>query len=712
MRITNLNKGENYQLKPNTQIQIERTNPFFNDYGEQTTPLGLPASDHNRRLLGFPDTFGNQSKMVPMDVAIQDGEYFSQCRQIVLSAQHKGIIETTFYINDGSFYSRIRDIRLKDIFKDEFVPGVETVDQAIAFCRTLRNDADPVFSIFPVLLTNDSGLSEGLDYKVLNAYGREASAYSIPVWTWDGSTMVLVEQPQTVFFHPDLDEDGCDFYNATDRTEYVDQVPISISPGYYMSPFVRANYLLQRVFAYFGYELQPNFFTQTSPFDKMVVINNVTDALVNGRIRVADLVPDVTCADFISVFRKRFCCEFTVDEGKRTADVIFLRDALSAPPVADLTHCMTSEPNIAYKSEKDYKRITLASENNVDSDATESYDDMSTMVSACPTAYLNPVDGAFYKTGFSGDYRVETKIGGASQSYNTGEALEKQEIKVPDLMPEFRKPRFAFLVNDVTAYINFDSYLYIGDGITRNSKMMVATENNSETTDKAHIQPVMLSFTYLSGSAAEGTITSYAPHGVVRSVLNRHAQPRIFDYSLCYNGPDGIFERFYRDYDLILRNALHDMKATLMLSKSQKQNLPAHGKVIIRGVPFFFNKLKFTLGGKDDPVESELLSISLMQPLSSPATLTDLLPAMTTTYVWVGRSSQTEVTVDDYNNAGVDKNRTFKTIYPPIPSAQYAGIQYMKQSSFTSEQIQHASFWRHSKWRYTRTDVWLECLPK
>ncbi len=32
-----------------------------------------------------------------------------------------------------------------------------------------------------------------------------------------------------------------------------------------------------------------------------------------------DLVPDVTCADFIAVFRKKFCCEFVSDE--RTANM-------------------------------------------------------------------------------------------------------------------------------------------------------------------------------------------------------------------------------------------------------------------------------------------------------------------------------------------------------------------------------------------------------
>ena len=138
MKITNIEKGEDYNLKPDTQIQVERTNPFFNDYGEQTTPLELSSSERNRRILGFPDSFGRRVKMTATDVAIQDGEYFAQCRQVVLSAQYKGGISTSFYINDGSFYSRIQKIKLKDVFKGEFIPGVNTVEKGIEFCRKLR----------------------------------------------------------------------------------------------------------------------------------------------------------------------------------------------------------------------------------------------------------------------------------------------------------------------------------------------------------------------------------------------------------------------------------------------------------------------------------------------------------------------------------------------------------------------------------------------
>ena len=704
MRITNLEKGEDYNLRPDTQIQVERTNPFFNDFGEQTTPLELPASERNRRILGFPDSFGRRVKMEAADVAIQDGEYFAQCRQMVLSAQYRGSISTAFYINDGSFYSRIQKVKLKDIFKDEFIPGVNTVEQGIAFCRSLRDNKNEQYTIFPVLLTDDSGVNLGFNYKFLNAYGKDTGLKSKAKWMWKDGKMSYVNYTTVSAFLPDINDSDCDFYNAIQRTEYVNEIPITLAPGYYISPFIRVNYLLQRIFAYFGYTLQSNFFTQTEPFTKMVVINNVIDVLVNGKIRLSDLVPDGTCADFLTVIRKKFCCEFTSDEGQHTANIIFLRDTLNALPENDLTSCVTQEPIVVYKTEKDYKRITLDAEDKLDTDISDSYDDIDAMVKACPGAYFNPVDGAFYKQGWSGDYEVITKIGEASQAYNTGGELETKELKIPELIPEFRKLTYKATVDDEDVECDLGNHLYIGSYIARNSKMVVAGEDKETASESASKQKTILAFSYLSEERPEGTISAYDIHNA--------EHPQIFDYALYYNGPFGIFEKFYRDYDLLLRNSLHEMKVKLLLSQSQKQNLPAYAKIMIRGVAFFFNKLKFTLGGKNEPVESQLYTIALMQPVINAPMVNQQLKAMDTPYKWVGHEKQTEVSSSDYENAGLDKNRTFTTIYPPIPSAKYLGKPYGKQISYTSQKTRHASFWRHSKWKYTRTEVWLECVPK
>ena len=326
------------------------------------------------------------------------------------------------------------------------------------------------------------------------------------------------------------------------------------------------------------------------------------------------------------------------------------------------------------------------------------------MVKACPGAYFNPVDGAFYKQGWSGDYEVITKIGEASQAYNTGGELETKELKIPELIPEFRKLTYKATVDDEDVECDLGNHLYIGSYIARNSKMVVAGEDKETASESASKQKTILAFSYLSEGRPEGTISAYDIHNA--------EHPKIFDYALYYNGPFGIFEKFYRDYDLLLRNSLHEMKVKLLLSQSQKQNLPAYAKVMIRGVALFFNKLKFTLGGKNEPVESELYTIALMQPVINAPMVNQQLKGMDTPYKWVGHEKQAEVSSSDYENAGLDKNRTFTTIYPPIPSAEYLGKPYGKQISYTSQKTRHASFWRHSKWKYTRTEVWLECVPK
>lgn len=702
MKITHLLSGLALHLHPDTKIEVERTNPFLNEYTEQSIPLDIPADDHNRRLLEYPDVFGRVKKTTLADVSIQDGEFFAQCRQALLSATRHGMISTSFYLNDGSFYSKVANVKLKEVFSSqedtiEF-PGNTMADRVLAavqFCRTLRSGTDERFRIFPVLLDDDSGLDTGFNYKILNAYGKEESYRAKPGFG---------EEPPTIqVFNPDGSGSGCDYYAATERTEYIDTLPITAGTGYYLSPFVRATYVLQRVFAHFGYELQDCLFTQDAPFTDMVIVNNVIDALVNGHLKVADLLPDITVLDFLTLWRKKFCCEFTTDEIRGTSSVVFLRDMVSAAPVADLTRCMTAEPTFQYKSGKDYKRIVLECEEKVDQEVTDSYDDLRSMVADHPQAYFDPADGCFYIDGFSGNTMVHTKIGECSQPFNTGEENEIQEVKTADCMPELRQLRYVEAIEEDTATVGFGRYLYIGGYQTLNSKLVTANDDDDvDTSDDSRKMKPMLAFAYQSGGKPEGTLSNY-------DIYDGNL-PRMWDYSLFYNGEDGIFERFYRDFDLLLRNSLHEVKVKLLLSQSQKMNMPAVGKYIIRGVPFLIDKLKFVLGGGTAPMESTLRTVTLMEPVSRTPSLQEMMPDLNTGYVWVGKKTSAQVSESDYNNAGADKDRVLATIYPPIPTEEMAGSRYGEQTSVYAEKVRHGSFWRHSRWRYTRLTTWMECV--
>lgn len=714
MKIVNLDKHEAYQLQSGAKLEVERTNPFFNDYAEHTIPMDLPASDHNRRLLGFPELFGRRTKMVTSDVSIQDGEFQAQCRQAVLSATRKGTIQTAFFLNDGSFYSRVQNISMKEIFSQaEDTITFGNMTSVLNWCRSLRNNRDDRFTIFPVLVTDDSGLDEGFNYKVVNAYGKDMPTGSFTF------KMDIWEYPITFqAFNPDIDANGCDFYNAITRTEYVNQIPITIGPGYYISPFIRVNYVLQRIFEHFGYTLQSNFFTETTPFNKMVLLNNCIDPLIDNKLTVSDLLPDVSASEMLTVIRKKFNCEFSINEGSKTVDIVFLKEIVANPTILDLTKSMTDEPTINYKSEKDFKRVKLKAASTLDEEAEGSFDNLASMVKSAPTVVFDSKTGAFIRTGFSGDYAVSVKIGEASQPYDTGEKLEAEEVEIPECIPEPRTLVWTYKVDDDFAEYNYGQFLYLGNYKTVKSKMFIAGEDNQETSDGGSKFLPMLAFVSASTGHSEGTISPYNIRDTSPTsggTALQSSNVRLWDYALYYNGQDGIFERFYRDYDLLLRNSLMTMKVRLLLTQSEKMNLQAWAKVTIRGVAFLLNKLKFTLGGKTEPVESELLTIGLYHDqdtgaFSQAPSITEMLPMMTVGYKWVGRQSSESVSESAYDNSGVDKDRTFQTVYPPLPSAEWIGLRWGEQVSYTAKQTRHSTFFRPSKWEYTKTTVWLECV--
>lgn len=60
MKIINIPSGQAYQLTPDTQIEIERPNLFFNEWGEQSLPTDIPDTDLNRKLTGYPDLLANR----------------------------------------------------------------------------------------------------------------------------------------------------------------------------------------------------------------------------------------------------------------------------------------------------------------------------------------------------------------------------------------------------------------------------------------------------------------------------------------------------------------------------------------------------------------------------------------------------------------------------------------------------------------------------
>lgn len=745
MKIIHKDSGEALQLNPDTKLSIERTNPFFNEYGEQSVPVDIPASDHNCRLLGHPEAFGIRKRTMMSDAVIQDGEYYAQCRQAVLSARRHGTISTSFYMNDGSFYSRLENAKLRDIYGTERITAAgSTVASCIAWCKTLINNTDPDYTIFPVLVTDDSGLDTGWNYKILNNWG------TMRLLSSSGSK----DSPSTYQEHqthwPLFGSSGGSFEGEKARDEYVNEVAVALTPGYYISPFVRARRVLTDLFTHFGYTLQPNFFTQTEPFASMAIVNNCIDTLVNGFILKADLVPDISCKDFLAVFRKKFCCEFEADEATRTVSVRFLKDIVDAAPSADLTHRMTAEPTFAYKAQKDYKRVKLTAEHHVNSD-TSGYDTLKELLKDNDAAWFNKVTGAFYKYGYTGGQSLPAKVAESSMDYDTGDVEETFEVKVPEQQPEYRNTAYTYEWDEELRTKDGPELLYIGDYTARHSRLKITSAGSDDAendTDKTVQCPCMLAFCYKDPASFLGCAGSISAYNLLYHYYvgdgsmydgmsdNRSAAflagygtqivgiPRLWDYSLFYWGPDGIFENFYRPMDDLQRNTLNEVKVKLLLTDHEKISIPPTSKVSIRSVPFLLDKLKFVIGGKDEPLETQLRTLAMAADSVTAKTVERMMPYQMTAYHWASYMIQEEVTyrqirsiIPSHDNGEPDyPEGELKTVYPPTPTADMVGQRFGEQTVW---QFRDKTAWSQidgggvidwcRDWHYYRITYYLLC---
>lgn len=638
MKITNTKTGKAYQLAPGTQIEIERPNLFFNEWGEQSYPVDLPDTDMNRELCGYPHLITNRNKpLSDIECTLQEGHFYMPCRMAVLGAKRKEKISVSFYMNEGSFLAKISDVALRDVFGDEVIPGITTVQQGIDFCWSLRDDTNPQYGIFPIIVDLDD------EKRFVNRINY-----------MDADGNLTTTQSGTL-----------GFYNAFERTEKVDDRNIKLDPGYYISPFIRANYLLERLFNHFGYNLVDNFFTRTPTFQKMVFVNNTVDSLVSGTIKLAHLVPDCMCSDILNLFRKKFCCEFIPDEVARTVKIVLFNEMMEETSAADLTELLVGNPELNFEG---YKQLKLTSEDMMTEGS--SFESTKDIESKHPEAYYS--GGAYYHTGYSSKGVITELLSDGNIPYYAGEALESYDVDVPETMySQVYLEYYSGYQRDVERGIYAP---YIGEGRTLNSTIEGLPSDDDEeeeseeiiTSDNPEQKPV-LSLT---------TVENYTRGTLITD-----------SYSLQFNGPAGIFEKFYRKYDTLLRNSLHKVTATLLLTDEQKQRIDVHRKVHLLGDEMLVNILHYSVGGKNEPLESELLTTSLYEYVSEAEPESHRF--LQSDYGWKIEETFEEISKEEYIEAGyeVDDNvqkvtNDLPAIYPLPPTEaiyQAGGKHYQRE---------------------------------
>ena len=671
--------GRNYQLSPGSTLQVERGNPFFNDYGEQSLPLDLPDTPLNRQLTGQPGELANASRPdTDRLVVIEDGAYHVRAHRQVLSARRGGSISTSYLLEQSNLYAKIGGLQLTDVFAsaqflyvrtaDGTSTATMTLDQRMAFLDGLKNHQDPHYDIFPVAMTMVDAAEHSFGYRLLNAYGRvwknpDKNEYEFwPDPASEGSQyasdLQWLNGPVTIAIHGGT-KDRRSIQFANDTT-------LNLQRGYYMSPFIRAIYVLECVISYLGYTLdypgRNGVGTPDPVMTRMVFVNNTIDACVNGTSEIApadqesivsgilnsDLVPDCSCSDLLDMFRYKFNQEFIVNDVTGVVTMQPFGTMLNAAPV-DLTPYLVGRPLIEYP--ESYRRTVLSPAAAQSGDTAP---ELTSLLDKYPAAVWDPVRGGWIVSGHRGYSPVTEFVIDGNTGYSIDDHqsnLTSDEHKSPDTVPSFVALIDSGAIHAGTERLSW-TFPYIGDERALHSQLSgIAADDSPAVTERPKLD-MMLLLPYTGQSYPRGTLTDY-DYYTYYSTGGQAVSSAGIGGSLCYHGVDGLFERYWRMRDNLTRNALCKVRASLLLPSTLKMSLSPLSRILLHGSSMFVDTLAIVLG-TEEAIESTLLSATPQAgaggQLSQAPTPDTTAITGRTGYHWQLRHKYYLVTEDEYSS--------------------------------------------------------------
>ncbi|MCC8153603.1 MAG: hypothetical protein LIP01_04940 [Tannerellaceae bacterium] len=384
----------------------------------------------------------------------------------------------------------------------------------------------------------------------------------------------------------------------------------------------------------------------------MVLLNNTIDTLMKAEIRYTQILPDCMVSDILNAFRSLFNCEFVPDEITRKMHIVLFNEAMEAKPEADLTPYFTGVPTINHpETFKQLKLSVKVIENNRSSGSTsvssrsssssssigsvrvsrssvketlnsESFSSLIDMLKKYPKAEYNPINGVFTRTGFKGTTKVIQQVGNILCDYMDDKKYEIEEKEIPVSLPEIT---YSYLIVSGVRGTTTSMTPVLGPVRALNSTIVMdnAEEDEDLTADNENDNlDIIPCLVYNRDGGARGTVLNYDYEG-----------KRLWNYTLSFNGPDGLFENFWRTYDTLLRNSLIEIQTDTLLPETLKASLSGYKKILYQGQEMVPDKLKF-IPGKKIPQQCTFLTTKLYQPVSRATSESTRLAGLTHAYEW------------------------------------------------------------------------------
>ncbi|ATR90093.1 hypothetical protein CS544_02615 [Porphyromonas gingivalis] len=555
--------GEAFDLPTDFTIDISRVNPFFAEYGEHSIPVTLPPTPTNTRLLGFPGDIGVGAQRSRYDVSLEDGAFFFPAKMVLLSANADEGYECSFVLNLGKLYASMQTDKLSNVVEKQYTRlDFGTAEAAMLYLETIARKAemsdDDILDVFPVLS----------DRHILNEYG-----YSTP-------------------------SPGFVFSACKERHLQIDGEMTVIPATFLLTPFLRLRPLLLHIFRHYGYSVADWGVLDEAPFRDLVLLNNNYDSIVNGYVIPLQLAPDCDVVELLSAVEGKFMSRWVADESAST--VRFVRfDSLLEAENTDLSAQLVG--GITYSYPAKYKRVELKSSyvkpvfpQGIDAEGYEQIENLKEVLRKRKGLCMDPRTGILYRYMVMRDmYGKLLTIGSIITNYiDEHKDYEAEVIDCCDTVPAMQLPLSAPAFQQL-------AIPQIGEGRWLNSFCRLSDGKTSAGEDKGTL-PIILAMP-VSG---QGVLRQ---GGLIDTATQR---------SLIYNGSNGLFDRYYRRYDELLKHGLVEADAPVQLRGIDKMNLSSVKPIVIAGNRYLPESLDYsTMPGSSSTLK--LRSLVMRQHLSA-----------------------------------------------------------------------------------------------
>lgn len=561
-------KGEHYDLPEDYSLDFEFINPVLDDVGTQTAPGTLPYTSHNLRILDYPNRMDHARKYVlKRNVTLRESCFQKTASQLVLKANSKDKIVSTFYLDEAIFYEKVKNIKLKDL--DWPIIRINDYEMRLLFNDVMMHRREENFCIFPVAIGFNGQEKSG-----------DLSNYEEPNWL----NQIYFPSTEPELWWRDKEDKNVPAHN------------------YGLTPFLKMSCIMEKIAEHLGYTFEYNVFRDHPAFRHLVLINNVIDSTI-GKIDYSLLVPDRPVSELIILLAAKFGIKILCDDINKKLFTLIIENTITQKPDFDFTPFLSGEPKIEWAENGPLKLSSQTSFPGA-KPFCETWQEFTNRFTNLQTVDKR----SEIKQEVTGEYAIYIKAENNYFVKTYDDAYEGSRV-----IKNFYSPFFIHNdpKNETGAVVEFsatDEQLPMmeydstsspaGNASNKNFKILVPNIDSCMhlvtrygDKGKQSDMPFMFGFNipYLQhttdGAFPAGTTSRYDWNG------NQWT-----DFSLSICGEGGIQEKLWKKYDELVRHSYQSITCTMNLTLPVLQSLKLYTPKLIFNQPVLIERIKCKIG--------------------------------------------------------------------------------------------------------------------